>query len=91
MAPSPEVSKVWIILAIAILSLPVCVLTCFEDGQHGFQDIAEQCVHRTAEDSELACDVRHNGLYESVITTVRLTSSHGFTPWLKEQPTPLLI
>ena len=85
------VSKVWIILVVAILSSPVCVLTCFGDGQHGFQDIAEQCVHRVTENSELAYGVQHDGFYESVITTVRLTSSHGFTPWLKEQLTPLLI
>ena len=85
------IPKVWIILAIALLSSPVCVLTCLEDSQHGLQDIAEQCVHRTTESSELVFGAQHDGLYESVVTTVSLTSSRGFTPWLKEQPTPLLI
>ena len=83
--------KVWIILAVAVLLSPVCVLTCFEDSQHGFQDIPEQCVHRITEDSELAYGVQHDGFHESVITIVRLTSSHGATPWLKKQLTPLLI
>ena len=85
------VSEIWIILAVAILSSPVCVLICLEGGQHGFQDIAEQCAHRATENSELTYGGQHGGLYESVAPAGRPASLHSSTPRLKDQPTPLRI